>query len=246
MDLPPERLAALAVRETVDKEDILSIFQFALAIDRSLVAAWRTATGDAPPAFNAVYLNGLDAAEHHFWKFREPARFEGVDPEDVRRYGRVIDEYFVYMDEVLGEMLERYPLDRSLVLVISDHGHEANPKYDPESDDHFNRICSGTHDHAPDGVLVLAGRDARAGAVFGAQPNIFDVAPTVLALLGAPLGADMRGRVLDEALEPGFLKAHPVGRVPSHNAGWKHDAAPIRSPMSDALREKLKGLGYIE
>jgi predicted AlkP superfamily pyrophosphatase or phosphodiesterase len=246
MDLPPERLAALAARETVDKEDVFSIFRFALAIDRSLVAAWRTATGDAPPAFNAIYLNGLDAAEHHFWRFREPDRFAGVAPGDVRRYGKVIDEYYVYVDEVLGGLLERYPLDRSLVLVVSDHGHEANPKYDPASPDHFNRVCSGTHEHAPDGVFILAGRDARVGAALSEQPNIFDVAPTVLALMGIPVGGDMPGRVLTEAVDPAFLEAHPVRRVPSHNAGWEHGAAPIRSPLSDSLREKLKGLGYIE
>jgi len=246
MDLPSERLEALKARGTVDKEDIFSIFSFALAIDRALVAAWHGATGDAPPVFNAIYLNGLDAAEHHFWKYREPERFAGVDPDGIRRYGRVIDEYYVYMDEVLGGLLERYPLETSLVLVVSDHGHEANPEYDPDSGDHFNRVCSGSHEKAPDGVFLLAGRDARAGGVLFRRPSIFDVAPTVLALMGLPVGEDMPGRVLEDAIDSAFLAGRPVRRVPSHSAGWRYDQAPIRSRIGGDLLEKLKGLGYVE
>lgn len=246
MDLPPERLVALAAGQTVDKEDIFSIFHFALAIDRALVAAWHAAVGEDPPPFSALYLNGLDAAEHHFWKFHEPSRFAGIDPDEVRRYGKVIDEYYIYMDEVLGDLLRRYPLESSMIMVVSDHGHEANPEYDPDSGDHFNRVCSGTHEHAPDGVFLLAGPDARAGATLPTSPSIFDIAPTVLTLMGVPVGEDMPGRALREALDPAFLAAHPVRRVPSHNAGWEHDDRPIRSPLGDSLMEKLKGLGYIE
>jgi hypothetical protein len=47
-------------------------------------------------------------------------------------------------------------------------------------------------------------------------------------------------------VDPAFLAAHPLREIPSHVGSWTHGTAPVRSPMSDALREKLKGLGYIE
>ncbi len=246
MDLPKKTLAELADDRRVDKENIFSIFQYALFIDRAFLSAFLEASAEFDPQLGMLYLNGLDAAEHHFWKFREPEKFSGVDPEDVTRYGKVIDNYYIYMDEVLGRLLERYPLAKNAVLVVSDHGHEANEGYDPQSEDHFDRVCSGSHEHAPDGIFLLAGADVRAGAKPEKKPTIFDVTPTALALLGVPVGRDMPGRVLEGVLETGFLEKHPPRRVKTHSAGWKHGDTPIGSEVGGELKKKLEGLGYIE
>jgi predicted AlkP superfamily phosphohydrolase/phosphomutase len=229
----------------VDKEDIVSIFNFGLAIDRSFVESGLAALSRQQPDLTLFYLNGLDAAEHHFWKYIEPEKFPGVPPADVERFGKLIDEYYVYMDEVLGQLLARYPAGDVTVIVVSDHGHEANEQYAPSSADHFHRVCSGSHEHAPDGVLIMAGPRVVPGARFGVQPNIFDVAPTVLALLGLPVGEDMPGRVLTEAIDPAFLSRHPVTTVKTHSAERRYSDLPVRSEMGAALKEKLKGIGYI-
>ena len=95
-------------------------------------------------------------------------------------------------------------------------------------------------------MLIIAGKDVARGANFDKQPNIFDVTPTVLALLGIPVGADMPGRVLTESIEPAFLARHPVTEVPTHSAGREYSELPVRSEMGNILTEKLKGIGYIE
>ena len=243
-ELPKER-ADLLTQPVGNDEDVLSIFKFAYLIDKSFIGAALTGFERLHPQFGALYLNGLDAAEHHFWKYMQPEAFKGVPKKDVARYKDVIRNYYVYMDGVLGEVLEKYPLDTSTVIVVSDHGHGPNPAHDPKSTDHFNRVCSGTHEDAPDGVLIIAGKDVVRGADLSGA-SVFDVAPTVLELLGAPVGEDMPGRVLEKAIEPGFLSEHPIHKVPALTARSEHSDTPIPSMMNDALKEKLRGLGYIK
>jgi arylsulfatase A-like enzyme len=80
-------------------------------------------------------------------------------------------------------------------------------------------------------------RDAQAPTV-----SILDVTPTLLALqgLGAPEGTD--GRVAEELLE---RTPQPPERsaVPSERAG---EATPYTEEEEEAVRERLRGLGYIE
>ena len=229
----------------VDVEDILSIFKFALLIDRSFIESGLVATKQHNPDLTALYLNGLDAAEHHFWKYTEPDKFSDVPQDEVTRYGKIIDEYYVYMDEVLGRYLALYDADELTVVIVSDHGHEANRHHDPMSKDHFDRVCSGTHDEAPDGVIVISGKDVSQGAELK-KPNVFDVTPTILALMGIPVGDDMPGRVVEEAIDPAFLKAHPIRTVPTHSAKRKYSSLPVKSAIGDELKKKLEGLGYIQ
>ncbi len=248
MKLPKKKLEALKAEKKVNIEDIFSVFSFALLIDQAFIVASLHGIEKYRPDFAAVYLAGLDhAAEHNFWKFIEPEKFDKVtiSKEDIDRYNEVINKYYIYMDEVLGRLLALYPENESTIIVVSDHGHEANKNYDPKSDDHYNRVCSGDHNDAPDGIVILSGKDIVAGARLN-RASVADIAPTVLALMGAPVGEDMPGRVLTEAIRPEFLAAHPLTTVRTHSAGRKYSDTPVPSAMSKALTDKLKGLGYIE
>ncbi len=54
--------------------------------------------------------------------------------------------------------------------------------------------------HDPVGLVILRGSGIRRGAELGECTNL-DLAPTMLHLLGLPVPAHMKGRVLEEALE---------------------------------------------
>jgi len=58
-------------------------------------------------------------------------------------------------------------------------------------------VKSGCHD--PKGVLLMLGSGIRRGQSIGDCNNL-DIAPTLLSLLGIPIPAEMKGRVLSEAL----------------------------------------------
>lgn len=61
---------------------------------------------------------GLDRMHHAFWRFLD---VEHPRHEPNHRYGDAIRSYYLYLDEEIGELLERFDEDTT-VLVVSDHG----------------------------------------------------------------------------------------------------------------------------
>jgi predicted AlkP superfamily phosphohydrolase/phosphomutase len=61
---------------------------------------------------------GLDRMHHAFWRFLDP---EHPRYEPDHRYRDAIRSYYVYLDEEIGELLERFDEDTT-VFVVSDHG----------------------------------------------------------------------------------------------------------------------------
>lgn len=86
-------------------------------------AAMRAMMDQMPVDCLLFVFRSLDAAQHCFWKWMDPThpRHGQCSPDEVLRFGRVIDDVYVLLDEVLGEILARSGPDDS-VLVISDHG----------------------------------------------------------------------------------------------------------------------------
>ncbi|MCD4690133.1 hypothetical protein K8S17_01585, partial [bacterium] len=95
--------------------------------------------------------------------------------------------------------------------------------------------------------VALWGRDIVPGTQLS-EPSVLDITPTLLALYGLPVGEDMDGRVLTEAIEPEFLKRYPITSVPSYEEDLVADdgTEPLESPVDDEVRERLRSLGYIE
>jgi hypothetical protein len=61
------------------------------------------------------------------------------------------------------------------------------------------------------------GDGIRPGALLQ-QASVLDVAPTILYLMGLPVGRDMEGRVLTEMLDEEFTRAHPLSFISSYDA----------------------------
>jgi len=61
---------------------------------------------------------GLDRMHHAFWRFLDP-RHPRFEPE--HRYRDAIRNYYGYLDDQIGELLERFD-EETTVLVVSDHG----------------------------------------------------------------------------------------------------------------------------
>jgi predicted AlkP superfamily phosphohydrolase/phosphomutase len=92
--------------------------------------------------------------------------------------------------------------------------------------------------HRPLGVLILHGPSFKAAALDGAR--LEDVTPTLLHALGHPVGDDMDGRVIAEAL---------VEQAPLRTASYKDlrgsGASSLGGDEEAQLAERLKGLGYM-
>ena len=206
-----------------------------------------------------VFLIAVDPVSHTTWHYYEPQRFEGVDAEAAARLGSLIPRLYEHDDGVLAKLLELVD-DDTVVLVISDHGFRASGQLPGETsrvdlrplgihreqslERPVNVGMSGVH--ARNGILIAAGGPILPAARFESQPEVADITPTVLALLGLPVGEDMDGRVLVEMIDPAFLAEHPLRRVPSYEGMLERPALP--GPDADAAtrREYLRALGYIE
>lgn len=96
----------------------------------------------------------------------------------------------------------------------------------------------GTHRH--NGVLLMEG-EAITYPAEALHPNLVDMAPTVLHLLGLPVPQDMDGRVLEEAL----TGRRPV-RFEEADSSLVEQPQTYDSNQSELIEQRLKGLGYLE
>ncbi len=110
----------------------------------------------------------------------------------------------------------------------------------------FSRGMSGEHYAREEGVIIVWGKGILRNHSIR-QARIYDIAPTVLYLLGLPSGRDMDGGVLTEIMEPSLIRQHPIAYVSSYRtSSWISDKKPIASGVDEELKERLKALGYIK
>jgi len=101
--------------------------------------------------------------------------------------------------------------------------------------------------HHEEGVIFMAGPTIQPGArIEGA--DLYDVAPTLLALMGVPPSDEMVGRVITEAFaDPPELKDGPASYDDTTTRFVFVDPATSRSDAGDeALEERLRALGYVD
>lgn len=208
--------------------------------DRTYEAIGKFLWSQLRPDFLAVYFAGVDVVGHRFWLYMEPEKFNAVvEPLQIEQYKDVLRHYYVFVDEMIGEYLSLVDED-TCVVVVSDHGMSASQR----ALDFSGGIASGEHTDE-DGIIIMAGQHIRPGSSLGA-PSALDVTPTLLELMGLPVGADMDGRVIRRALRKEFLAEHPVRYIPTYDINVQADDTPIESPMDDQIMERLRALGYIE
>jgi predicted AlkP superfamily pyrophosphatase or phosphodiesterase len=204
-------------------------------------AAERILQDGALPKVLALYLRGTDDVQHGFWKFMEPQWFADVPPDQVERFGKVIERYWQWTDEQVGKILAYYEGKNPLVLVVSDHG--AGPavgQYKINVPEYLH--LSGAH--RDKGVLIAAGPGVREGKTMD-EASIYDITPTLLWYLGEPVGADMDGRVLTNLFTPAFSH-RPISTVASYDDPNQQPTLQTESKVDAQALEHLRSLGYID
>ena len=202
----------------------------------------------------AVYFGVPDVMGHRFWRYTEPEAYDvPPTPTEVEMFGDHLARAYVHVDGVLGELMDAAP--GSDFVVLSDHGmHAVNVESSFADDLSARQLRSGGHPAAPPGVLIVAGPSFEKRVTSLDNPeriaNVFDVTPTLLALLGVPIGRDMQGKPLVDLLNDAVLERHPLTWVESHTppdwhlSRWDDDGGPV---LDDAQRlEQLRSLGYLD
>ena len=242
--MPAGMQEEIAGHKTLVRDKRLSVLKFVATQDHASATAATVAMEKAgTPKLLMVYFSGVDAVEHQFWAYYEPHRYP-VPPsaDEVKGLGHVIPAYYQYTDSLIGDLLRHVPSD-ALVIVVSDHGHSANMGWDPKAPiGDYAKWTMGSHGNAPPGIILFSGPGVQHGQL--RRTSIYDITPTLLALIGVPPSRDMPGRVITEAFTTEARSTLSRDRVdrkfhPSTAAG------PKTAPIDPELIEKLRALGYI-
>jgi Type I phosphodiesterase / nucleotide pyrophosphatase len=162
----------------------------------------------------AVRYAGLDAVGHYYLRYANPNAFGDVSEEERRQFGRVLDDYYAYVDALVGDALSSLG-ENDLLIVVSGFGMEpltfgkrllerviGDPRF------------TGTHERAPDGFLLAYG--AAVAPARQARGAVVDVAPTLLYFLGLPVARDMDGFVRTDLFTRAFNEQRTITFIPSY------------------------------
>ncbi len=256
VSLTPDETREFLAAESPVMGHGLSVFKFSYAAQRTYERFALHMLDQGQPDLTGLFLIALDPVQHTFWHYYEPDAFDGVDSERARRLGRLVPNMYEHNDRVLGQVLERVD-DKTVVFVVSDHGFRASGELPRQvSTSEFPRLQSkavedGTvavgqsGEHDKDGILIAFGPGIKPGATTSA--HLFDIAPTILALMGLPVADNMDGRVLTEIIEPAFFTDHPVTTISSYRDYFDRTRLAIGADVNqDELIERLRSLGYIQ
>ena len=244
-DIPAEMLSAFVPRfadiPAAEADPVLGLRNL-LARTATLHNAATWLLENEPWDFAAVYYEALDQAGHEFMPFHPP-RLPQVPEREFGLYRKVMEALYVWHDMMLARLLDLAGPETT-VIVMSDHGFHTGSARPIGAD---GRSRGGpTAWHRPIGVLAMAGPGLKTDErIYGA--TLLDIAPTVLAMLGVPVGRDMDGRVLTQA----FATPPDAAAIPSwDDRPGEAGLLPPEPPAADeadhrAALATLAALGYI-
>jgi predicted AlkP superfamily phosphohydrolase/phosphomutase len=200
------------------------------------------------PDLTMVYFEGSDSLAHRFWLFRQPHRQIAAQlaeagystrhvGELAEKYGKVVDTYYVLLDEVIGELVAALgPGGR--VILLSDHGFCTRSGQYP-----LSKAVPFTGEHRIEGTLVISGPGIRSGKrIYGATH--YNITPTVLDLLGVKTDLRMEGNSLFPQIEDKEDYEELIVEQGILLDAEKDDEDSV--PFGEAEIERLRSLGYVE
>ncbi len=187
--------------------------------------------------FGAIYYECIDQVGHEFMQFHPP-RLPEISERDFEFYGEVMTGIYRFHDLMLQTLIELAGPDAH-VLIVSDHGFESGARR-PRGP------IEPAKWHRPQGIFVLHGPGIRADErIEGA--TLLDIAPTVLTLLGLPIGEDMEGKMLASV----FKESPQTERIPSwenvdgEDGRLSAEIEDTNPAAAQAALRQLVELGYI-
>jgi predicted AlkP superfamily phosphohydrolase/phosphomutase/Tfp pilus assembly protein PilF len=139
------------------------------------------------PLLLMVNYEGTDAVNHLFSPYHPPYR-EGIDQTEFRKYWPAVANYYSEVDRLIGEWMKVLS-DDTTVIVMSAHGFrwgKTRPRVQPVG-------RAALSDHRNPGVFIAYGNHVAASRG-NHTISLYDVVPSVLAVLGLPQSTEMPGQ----------------------------------------------------
>ncbi len=191
--------------------------------------------------FAAIYYDAIDHFCHGFMKYHPP-RQSHISEEDFEIYNNVVNQAYIYHDQMLARLLEAAD-EETTVILMSDHGFHPDhlrPRSIP------TEPAGPAVEHRDLGIFVAHGPGIKKDHVIGGA-NLLDIAPTILTLYGLPYGEDMDGQpLMDMFVEPPQITSISTWEEVSGESGQHQQGASLDAAESKETMEQLIALGYIE
>ena len=185
--------------------------------------------GQPSPDATFLVLPGLaQVSKRHFGGY-SAVQFDGSQRDDDVRSEERLRAYYVFIDQLLGELWQRLPEPRLLAVVSAYGTRPADGLERLRAAVWRRRSQLGFTSGAPDGLLLLRGDGIEPGR-FLSNAHITDVVPTLLYAMGFPVARDFDGGVLTTAFTDSFLAGNPLTFVPSYQTL----TAPASQPTPSA------------
>ena len=154
------------------------------------------------PSLLMMEYDGTDTVNHLFAPFHPPYR-EDVSEEGYRKYWPAVANYYAEVDRLIGEWMSVLPPDTT-VMIVSANGFRWG-KNRPRSLPAGGATLS---DHRNPGIFIAYGGHVMPSRAAHAM-SVYDIAPTLLSLLGLPKSPEMPGNTVTWA----FKDVTPVESV---------------------------------
>src|SRR6266550_4037691 len=189
------------------------------------------------PLLIMMSYEGTDAVNHLFGPFHPPYR-EGVSQDGYRRYWPAVANSYSEVDRLIGEWTNVLPRDTT-VIIMSAYGFRwgKDRPHSPPSGG------GALQDHRNPGVFIAYGphvTPSRGNRTL----SVYDIAPTVLTLLGLPQSMEMPGKPATWALKD----LAPITSVRVVSYAEFIDFRPVgTSAHADATRyrRELQDIGHL-
>lgn len=191
------------------------------------------------PDLLMVYIEGTDEIGHIMAPYMPPPTLD-IAPSRAALLAASVPRYFSAVDRWIGRLVQACPLDEYTILVLSDHGFRWG-KTRPTG-------LSGTSGptaalwHKQPAIFVLAGKDVASLGRIAERQSVFDVAPTIAAILGIPADVGWPGAPLPGSPSSDVAPIQYAPLVPPASYRTSSDMPAQADPEMIA---KLEALGYL-
>jgi predicted AlkP superfamily phosphohydrolase/phosphomutase/predicted Zn-dependent protease len=192
--------------------------------------------------FAAIYWDTIDHFCHSYMKYAPP-RLKEISDDEFKNYHYVIDGAYRLMDQMLARLMQIAGEDCTVIL-ISDHGFKSGKLRRINVP---NEPAGPAAHHRNVGIFCAKGPGIRKDEIiYGA--SLLDITPTILTLLGLPIGKDMDGKSLVEIFEknPVIDSISSWEEVPGECGMISDEKRDLDSEHSAEAIQQLIELGYIE
>jgi Tfp pilus assembly protein PilF len=189
------------------------------------------------PLLMLMHYEGTDAVNHLFGPYHPPYR-EGVSQDNFRRYWPTVANYYSEIDRLIGEWMRVLSQDTT-VIILSGHGFRWDNRTRPRTQPIGRSALS---DHRNPGIFIAYGNHVPRNPGTHAL-SVYDVVPSILAILGLPKSTEMPGN-----LPPWlFDNVQPVTavRVVSYDEFFTPRVAGGPAVPMQAYTQQLQAIGHL-